>query len=730
MWKCLYQVFNNRGKLMKRMLLTCAAVAMLAQFSVAQTAVLQTAKPVISQVKEGTHLFRQGELGRINKASVRLNTKAKPGKTVKDAPTTFTSNLLTLSDPAYSYNDSGLRGISAGQRFDAASIFPENLMKRFAGNTIGTFQTMLPAGISEVELWIADYNTMRTIWSTTLSNPQEGLVSAPCNLQITGDAILMGFTYTITSSTLVTEQGVTSLPIVVTPTYQPQGLLMGVGDGSLQDYSAQVYEDLYGAYYFNALTEGGAGLKENDLQMGAINNQRSEIGAQLPVNGNLLTWGTKPLMTAEISTTVNGTTQNNVISTGITEETASQTSTYGATVSFELQQPITAPSTPSRYEITASVNSVNGAADGFDGDNDNVCTGVGIALDNHFARKVVVEELTGLWCGWCPRGMVAMENLKTLYPEDVVTIAVHADDALQADSYLDLAYWSGSFPSAFVSRVYLADPYYGATSSATMGITDLVDEVLASPAEAQIGVESALSADGQSINVTSFTKFCMADPSETAHYGVAYALVEDGVRGLSYSQTNYYSSSLSGGPYQGETAASSGLPEDLAAFVEQGPSLTGLTYNDVARGIYDCFGLEGSLTGNISNGDLQTHTYSIPLPQTVLNTDNLRLVAMVVDLQTLEVVNAVQVPVGESNTTGIGAVTEPAKAEITAENGAVSVSTEGGATGVAKVYSTDGKLVAQATVNGSATLSVGGQKGTYIVRVECGKDITVKKVAL
>ncbi len=390
-----------------------------------------------------------------------------------------------------------------------------------------------------------------------------------------------------------------------------------------------------------------------------------------------------------------------------------------------------APATPSRYTIAQSIAAVNGNPDGYAEDNDNVATTVGIALgDQHYDRKAVVEEMTGLWCGWCPRGMVAMENLKTMYADDVITIAVHADDALQSESYLPMAYMTSGFPSAFVNRFYLADPYYGFTADATMGIADVVDEILASPAEAQIGVTSALSADGSTIDVTSYTRFCLTDNSETPHYAVAYALVEDGVRGLAYAQTNYYSSQMSGGPYSGRTPETSGLPDDLAQFVGMGPSIQGLTYNDVARGIYDCFGVEGSLNSNIQSGSMQTHTYSIPVPESISNIANTTLVAMVVDTETMEVINAVEVKVGESNTTGIEAVKEPAKASISVNGNAITVTTDGNGSAVAKVYSTDGKLVAQATVNGSATLAVDGQKGTYIVRVENGNDVTVKKVML
>lgn len=705
------------------MLLTCAALMMLAQASPAQTLTLQTAKPTLSQAKKATH-FRQGEPGRLTNKPVVAALRSKPGMSVKEAPTALTSNLLTLSDPKLGMDDNGINGMNPGDRCYYASIFSADLMKRFAGNTMGTFQTILPQGITSAQLLIIDANTMQTLWSTTLSSPQTGtVISVPCDYQITGDAILM-------CSTFIMGSGLQTLPFYMTPTYQSSGLLIAGPDGAFMDFSSQVYDGMYGCLYFNALTEGGAGLKDYDAQMMAISNQRSTTNADLTMSGSVTMWGMQPVMSVDITTTIGETSGTASISTGVTEETAAQQSTYGAAMNYSIEG-MKAPATPSRYTIAQSIAAVNGNPDGYAEDNDNVATTVGIALgDQHYDRKAVVEEMTGLWCGWCPRGMVAMENLKTMYADDVITIAVHADDALQSESYLPMAYMTSGFPSAFVNRFYLADPYYGFTADATMGIADVVDEILASPAEAQIGVTSALSADGSTIDVTSYTRFCLTDNSETPHYAVAYALVEDGVRGLAYAQTNYYSSQMSGGPYSGRTPETSGLPDDLAQFVGMGPSIQGLTYNDVARGIYDCFGVEGSLNSNIQSGSMQTHTYSIPVPESISNIANTTLVAMVVDTETMEVINAVEVKVGESNTTGIEAVKEPAKADISVSGNAITVTTDAGGSAVAKVYSTDGKLVAQATVNGSATLAVDGQKGTYIVRVENGNNVTVKKVML
>ena len=50
-------------------------------------------------------------------------------------------------------------------------------------------------------------------------------------------------------------------------------------------------------------------------------------------------------------------------------------------------------------------------------------------------RKVVVEDFTGMWCPWCPRGMAVLSYLTRTHPNDFIGIAVHNSDALECDDY-------------------------------------------------------------------------------------------------------------------------------------------------------------------------------------------------------------------------------------------------------------------------------------------------------
>ena len=58
-----------------------------------------------------------------------------------------------------------------------------------------------------------------------------------------------------------------------------------------------------------------------------------------------------------------------------------------------------------------------------------------------YERKVVVEELTGTACGWCPRGLVGMKMLRDLYGDRFIGVAVHqfnATDPMYTPDYADI----------------------------------------------------------------------------------------------------------------------------------------------------------------------------------------------------------------------------------------------------------------------------------------------------
>ena len=59
-----------------------------------------------------------------------------------------------------------------------------------------------------------------------------------------------------------------------------------------------------------------------------------------------------------------------------------------------------------------------------------------------FTKKVILEENTGEWCGWCPEGAKIMEDAINANPNKVIGVAVHDGDPMEVAAYNS---WHKSF---------------------------------------------------------------------------------------------------------------------------------------------------------------------------------------------------------------------------------------------------------------------------------------------
>lgn len=69
-------------------------------------------------------------------------------------------------------------------------------------------------------------------------------------------------------------------------------------------------------------------------------------------------------------------------------------------------------------------------------------------------KKVVVEDYTGTWCGWCPEGTVVLEHLEAANPDNMFAIGNHNGDPLQVPegAAIDAGLQISSYPSGSVDR--------------------------------------------------------------------------------------------------------------------------------------------------------------------------------------------------------------------------------------------------------------------------------------
>ncbi|MBP6396467.1 MAG: choice-of-anchor J domain-containing protein [Saprospiraceae bacterium] len=262
-----------------------------------------------------------------------------------------------------------------------------------------------------------------------------------------------------------------------------------------------------------------------------------------------------------------------------------------------------------QINIVARVVSVNGVPDSVV--ENNVNTLVVRGLDKDIPLKMVVEEATGTWCGWCPRGAINMASMREKYPDEFVGIAVHNEDPMMNDEY-DLGLTTlpgfGGFPSVIINRSAIEDPADMETillETVRNESGPVAVEVASTIVDRTISVEAAIDFN---------TQFIDEDLKLIA------VLVEDGVTGTGagFNQVNYYAANAAG-PMGGFES----LPNPVPA--------ADMTYNEVGRELL--FGFEGrsnTFGAEVNAGDFADLAFDIEVPADY-NINNVFVVVMVAD---------------------------------------------------------------------------------------------------
>lgn len=132
--------------------------------------------------------------------------------------------------------------------------------------------------------------------------------------------------------------------------------------------------------------------------------------------------------------------------------------------------------------------------------------------------------------------------------------------------------------------------------------------------------------------------------------------------------------------------------------------------NHIGRGLYGVPWLDGVFSGKIERGKAYKHTYTLPMPASVVNPKKVNVIAMLIDTESEEIVNAVQMSAAE--VVAVHAVSAGSQPSVETTNGGLRVQAQ---QGQMEVYSLDGRLVRRANVAGSAYVSL--PAGTYVVKV-------------
>ncbi len=380
------------------------------------------------------------------------------------------------------------------------------------------------------------------------------------------------------------------------------------------------------------------------------------------------------------------------------------------TFSFDQKIPVSVGDTI-RYKVWAKVN---------DTEADAVhCTTVPFLFIPQ--RKVVVEEGTGMWCGFCPKGIVAMEEMHKKYPETFIGIAVHYDDVMEVQGYAaPLAF--PAYPSAFVNRIHVSNPpMVEATIDGKHCYTTLhggLETTFLKALEETTHAEVALNVETteDKINATVSTRFAV--PLKNVNYQIAIAVIENNVTEAYYYQENYFA----------------GTSTPIGGYESMPDRIIAPTFQEVARAIYDNYkGIPGSVPANCEVGETCVFNFSTDIPESVKNIDNAQIIAMLINQENGEILNA---EIANATATGIDHVAMSDKApaltcKMQGETCIVDFNSAATTPATLSLYTASGVRLHSTTLHGgkaSHAIDTNGLKGVHFISVAQGNNVSTLKL--
>ena len=609
----------------------------------------------------------------------------------------FTVSALLLAGHSFSQT-------IMSENFDAATTLP-------TGWTQLNIDGLTPAtGVSfmATSAWIArpkatgstDNQAVSTSWYTPAGTSNDWLISPSIAVPATGvnvvqfDAMapdanyLDGFkvyisTSPITASSLPTTAVLTGPAAANTYTSYSASLASFAGQNiyvAIQNYSNDMYLLFVDNFKVRTVVNNDAILSSASL------NRYSALST----NNNLVLDVKNDGANAITALTVNwndGTDHIQTITGLNIAPGASANVTHPTAVSY---------ATVVEKNINVTITAVNGAVDAT-----NVTAAKKINTVSQIVEKtVVIEEGTGTWCVWCPRGAVAMEYMYDTYPTRFIGVAVHNGDPMTVTEYDNGADLSG-FPGCNVDRALkdesvsktLFEGYYNTRKDITI--------------PAAIAATATWNGANVSVAVTSTFKTVFAN----ANYRLGVIMIEDKVTGTgaAYNQANAYA-----GGTNGVMGGFESLPNPVPA--------AQMVYDHVGRALlggYD--GQAASVPASITNNQAVNYTFNYTVPATSKRY-LMSAIAVLIDNTTGEIINATKVAltaagVEEVATIGMEVYPNPASGSVTVKFDATN------ADYAVAITDLSGRQVAARTItnaNGSQTVEMpieGLATGNYLVTV-------------
>ena len=222
-----------------------------------------------------------------------------------------------------------------------------------------------------------------------------------------------------------------------------------------------------------------------------------------------------------------------------------------------------------------------------------------------FTKKVLIEEFTGAWCGYCPDGAHIVESIINDNNGKVVGVSLHDGDAMEVahTNILENTYQNTGYPSGMVDRVSV-----NGNTCINRGYWEYVaSDQLTKTAVCGLAIISEVNGQNATVEVhAGFNSTLNGDD-----YRLTVYLIEDGVTGTGYGydQRNYYNTD----------------PE--SPFYNLGDPIEGYEHNHTLRAILSESLGDAIMVSEMASGGEHIETYTVDLSS--YNKNNLSIVAFV-----------------------------------------------------------------------------------------------------